>query len=189
MPTFLDPNLTELNDKEATLVGSSSNASHSRSNSTGKTPILSGFPWIHNRQGSQALNQQTLLFNTININNNARLEVGWPRLARLMAEELEFESFCRFRELNVKNLLYYQAEIAEMEDKLRQIELEDANSSEWEGSYAREAYRILKIKDVKDATQEQKDETHRRNRQGKLILDIRERLKEYSKMKEPQRLK
>lgn len=185
MPAASDPAVSEL-DKAATLVGSSpSDTFHSRSDSTGKQSALSGFPWItHNRRNgstfSQALNAQAELFS--NDSDAPPLEVGWPRLAQEMARSVELESFCRFRELNVKNLLYYQVEIAEMEADLRKAEREDWEKhrhGKWEGTYAREAHMMLKAKDEKDATPEEK-------RQCKLVLDIRERLREYSKMDGPQ---
>ena len=187
MPAASDPAVSEL-DKATTLVASSpSDTFHSRSNSTGNKSVLSGFPWItHNRRNgstfSQALNAQAELFN--NDNDAPPLEVGWPRLAQEMAKSVELESFCRFRELNVKNLLYYQVEIAEMEADLTKAEREDwekHRDGKWEGTYAREAHMMLKAKDEEHATAEEK-------RQCKLVLDIRERLKEYSKMEGPQRI-
>ncbi|KAJ4986323.1 hypothetical protein SVAN01_08140 [Stagonosporopsis vannaccii] len=45
-------------------------------------------------------------------------EPGWPLLAKKMADVPEFAAFSRFRELNVKNLLYYQAELKVVEDQL-----------------------------------------------------------------------
>ncbi len=38
----------------------------------------------------------------------------------------QFESFPRFRALNVQNLLYYQVEITKRERELRQLENSDA---------------------------------------------------------------
>ncbi len=53
---------------------------------------------------------------------------GWPALAQVMARAHNFESFPRFRELNVKNLLYYQVEIATQEEELKRIEMLDSKS-------------------------------------------------------------
>lgn len=47
---------------------------------------------------------------------------GWPRLAELMAHTPEFAAFPRFRELNTRNLLYYQVELQLLQ---RQIELQE----------------------------------------------------------------
>ena len=43
---------------------------------------------------------------------------GWPHLAHLMSDVPEFAAFSRFRELNVKNLLYYQAELNIVQEQL-----------------------------------------------------------------------
>jgi hypothetical protein len=53
------------------------------------------------------------------------LDEGWPLLARLMEKNPEFEGFTRFRELNVKNLLYYQVELDYVSNLLRREELRD----------------------------------------------------------------
>lgn len=43
---------------------------------------------------------------------------GWPNLAQIMSEVPEYAAFSRFRELNVKNLLYYQAELDVLQQDL-----------------------------------------------------------------------
>jgi hypothetical protein len=58
-----------------------------------------------------------------------RLNKGWPLLARLMDKQPELESFGRFRELNVKNLLYYQVELEFLRKALEDEEVRDASGS------------------------------------------------------------
>lgn len=48
--------------------------------------------------------------------------VGWPLLAEVMSKVPEFAAFSRYRDLNVKNLLYYQAQLANLRDKILQEE-------------------------------------------------------------------
>lgn len=57
-------------------------------------------------------------------NEGKRIE-GWPLLAELMAVTPSFEAFSRFQRLNVKNLLYYQAELKELELSLEEREWGD----------------------------------------------------------------
>ncbi|KAF2464168.1 uncharacterized protein BDR25DRAFT_243221 [Lindgomyces ingoldianus] len=55
---------------------------------------------------------------------------GWPRLASLMAQNQDFAAFPRFKELNVKSLLYYQCQLARFKKKLLDLEWEDAPREE-----------------------------------------------------------
>ncbi|OAG06479.1 uncharacterized protein CC84DRAFT_1164742 [Paraphaeosphaeria sporulosa] len=50
---------------------------------------------------------------------------GWPQLAQLMADQPEFAAFPRFRDLNVKSLLYYQVELNSLRKKLHRLEHAD----------------------------------------------------------------
>jgi hypothetical protein len=43
---------------------------------------------------------------------------GYPKIARLMGENPDLAIFRSFRELNARNLLYYQAELVHLEDQL-----------------------------------------------------------------------
>lgn len=100
---------------------------------------------------------------------------GWPSLAKEMAEVPQFEAFSRFRELNIKNLLYYQVEIACLETKLKNLELRDAAAKATggvEAKYARLAERMIRCQDLSNP----KDHL-----QWDVVTKIRERLKEYSK--------
>jgi len=61
------------------------------------------------------------------LGKSAELEMneGWPLLARLIEKQPEFEAFPRFRELNVKNLLYYQVELDYLGERLKDEEIRD----------------------------------------------------------------
>ncbi|KAJ4304772.1 hypothetical protein N0V90_000300 [Kalmusia sp. IMI 367209] len=50
---------------------------------------------------------------------------GWPQLAQLMAKTPDFAAFPRFRDLNVKSLLYYQCELNSLQEKLHRLEYAD----------------------------------------------------------------
>jgi hypothetical protein len=86
----------------------------------------------------------------------------------------EFESFSRFRELNVKTLLYYQVELAYLEGQLKV--LEDADSRRRglpEGDYAKWAVNLIQCQEGPSDL--------RKNKQWKVVDKIRKILKEYSK--------
>jgi hypothetical protein len=89
-----------------------------------------------------------------------------------MATTPEFQTFSRFRELNVKNLLYYQVEITQLSEKLKKQELKDWKKRGMSdaGKYAKFAEELFLCKDTQD------------NKQWGLLVDIRERLKEYSNL-------
>lgn len=74
----------------------------------------------------------------------------------------------------MKNLLYYQVEITQLSKKLEKQELKDWKKRAIPGSdageYAKYADMLFLRKDTQD------------NKQLDLIVDIRERLKEYSKL-------
>jgi hypothetical protein len=101
--------------------------------------------------------------------------LGWPRVAKLMADTPDIESFSRFREMNVKNLLYYQVELTVLGDELTNMELKDwrKRGMSQVGEFAKYADSLVDSKiDLSNA----KD-----HRQWDLVLKMRERLKEYSK--------
>jgi hypothetical protein len=47
---------------------------------------------------------------------------GWPGLANLMVKKPGFESFQAFRDLHIKSLLYYQAELVKIREDLHKLE-------------------------------------------------------------------
>jgi len=91
--------------------------------------------------------------------------LGWPRLALLMAKTPDFAALPRFRDLNLKSLLYYQVELTMLRERLHKREYRDQRSSSDTNEYAEFAECLIKSKTSK---------------QYKLIKDIRELLKEYS---------
>ena len=48
--------------------------------------------------------------------------MGWPLLAQAMADVPALESFSRFRELNIRSLLYYHVQLHHLQDELRTME-------------------------------------------------------------------
>jgi hypothetical protein len=86
------------------------------------------------------------------------------------------ESFSRFRELNVKNLLYYQVQLAALEKDLE--ESEDTDYREQRGEkYAKFADNMIESVDDDLGT----SASGRQDRQVDIVMKIRRILKEYSK--------
>ena len=97
--------------------------------------------------------------------------VGYPRLAAHMSLQPETAIFRTFSELNAKNLLYMQAEIALLEKELHRCELEDAKDicpKRHKSQYAVSWYWLIESKCDGDT------------KQLDLVLRIRRLLKEYS---------
>lgn len=90
--------------------------------------------------------------------------LGWPLLALLMAKTPNFAAFPRFRDINIKSLLYYQAQLTALRKQLHNQEFIDIRS---EYGYAEYVDLLVKDKD---------------SEQFKLITEIRTVLKEYSKL-------
>jgi len=92
----------------------------------------------------------------------------------LISETPEFEAFSRFRELNVKNLLYYQVELAYLERKLKTFEeIDSVKRGQPEEEYAKWADKLIKCQEESSGPKNHK--------QWKVVLKIRNVLKEYSK--------
>src|SRR5215469_422462 len=116
----------------------------------------------------------TSLSATRALTNNDRAVPGWPALAKLISETPEFEAFSRFRELNVKTLLYYQVELAYLERKLKTFEEADSvKRGQPEEEYAKWADKLIKCQEESSGPKNHK--------QWKVVLKIRNVLKEYSK--------
>lgn len=99
---------------------------------------------------------------------------GYPKLGRLMGDHPHYAIFRRFGALNALNLLYLQAEIHELELELRKQQEEDEESNHPDRSdYARY---WLALKESGEADADPGND----GRQWKLVLKIREKLKEYS---------
>jgi len=92
-----------------------------------------------------------------------------------MVESPCYESYPRFRELNVKNLVYYQVELAELEARLKKTELADnVCGKEPRREYARHAQQML-VPDTNGPIADRED-----SKQREIILDIRKLLREYN---------
>jgi len=104
---------------------------------------------------------------------------GYPRLAGQMGRLPQLGVFRRFGALNMRNLLYYQAELAQIEQDLIQTELEDArNTQDLQGDYCGN------WADLSGSTTDHNQEFS--GEQWELVLKMRKLLKEYSKIFNPQ---
>lgn len=85
---------------------------------------------------------------------------GWPLLAEVMSDVPEYAAFRRFRDLNAKNLLYYQAQLSSLREDISREEEQVALEND------------LKQYDV--LTKKTNGNYH------KLMMDLRQLLREYS---------
>jgi hypothetical protein len=91
---------------------------------------------------------------------------GWPRLVDVMVERPGFQCFPAFRDLNIKSLLYYQAELDKFREELFDLEWEDHENVN---------ARISSNVDLLLRTEQQG------GNQIKTVKKMREVLREYSK--------
>lgn len=103
---------------------------------------------------------------------------GWPELAKLISVTPDFEAFPAFTDLNLKSLLYYQAELTILRKKLHEAEYDDYRSLDLEELQPHEYAKRL------DKMFLSRNDTFKSNpkwqRQWTLIKQIRELLKEYN---------
>jgi hypothetical protein len=99
---------------------------------------------------------------------------GWPEVANIIAAKSEFEAFPSFTDLNIKSLLYYQAELIFLRNKLHKAEYKDfyegINGNAKASKFARSVESILRCRN-----------SSLESEQWKLIEEIRVVLKKYSK--------
>ena len=98
---------------------------------------------------------------------------GWPKLVDVMVENPDFESFQAFRDLNIKSLLYYQAELVQLREDLHALEWEDHRKG---GKSARSCSSVRSL--LLSADRKEGGAQDQLNK----IKKIREVLKEYSKI-------
>jgi hypothetical protein len=99
------------------------------------------------------------------------LVIGYPKLAGQMEIQPETAIFRRFGALNARNLLYLQAEIMTLEKQLCEREVMDNGDEKgMKSQYALDWFWLSQSADDGDIEQ------------LRLILKIRELLKEYSKL-------
>ncbi|GME63323.1 hypothetical protein GTA08_BOTSDO09333 [Neofusicoccum parvum] len=94
---------------------------------------------------------------------------GYPKIAVQMGLMPEVAIFRRFGFLNAQNILYMQAELVCLEERLRKLQVKDDNAPEPKSRYAKNWW-MLSV-----------SEDHGDDEQWKLVQEIREKLKEYNK--------
>jgi len=165
--------VTEFDGQSTAYATSSVGSPIPPSPSKGTAPTsVTGSP-VH--QGGTVISSLTASSSGSGDGDNKKLEFGWPRLARELAQNACCEAYPRFRELNVKTLLYYQVEIAKLEAELNKIELEDfaQRGGTRRDEYQKNAERMLFPRAAADDPKAQE--------QRRLVYEIRRLLKEYSK--------
>lgn len=111
-------------------------------------------------------------------NNLEKPLPGWPELAKVISTTPDFEAFPAFTDLNLKSLLYYQAELTLLRRKLHEAEYDDSRTLAHDGlepgAYGKRLDKMFLSRNdkFKDKPKWQKQWT--------LIKQIRELLKEYS---------
>jgi hypothetical protein len=96
--------------------------------------------------------------------------IGYPKLAARTEVQPEIAIYRRFGALNAQNLLYYHAELVDLEEKLMIQQVQDNNDGKGaKHKYATTWYRL------KDSAADGD------TKQLKLVMRMRETLKEYSK--------
>lgn len=111
-------------------------------------------------------------------NPHAELVKGYPKFSGRMGLMPTAAMFRRFGSLNARNLLYYQAELIGLEQRLIHIEQQDStNSTGRKAEYAVDYWYLMTSNratsegELRDGDTQQLD----------LVLHMRELLKEYSK--------
>jgi hypothetical protein len=111
----------------------------------------------------------------------AKTLAGWPQLAEVMANTPDFAAFPRFRDLNTKSLLYYQVQLKLLGKKLHDQEIADQEF--YEMMNGRDSEETRGENCVQDCYAQRADflVEDRKSQQFKLVKEVREVLKEYSK--------
>jgi hypothetical protein len=98
---------------------------------------------------------------------------GWPALAKAMEDHPDFEVFPTYRDLNIKSLLYYQAELDDLRSQLHRFEWEDHCRGGFDDAETLSS-------DVSALLDCGKAKGSRRAMQMSLVEDIRKVLEKYS---------
>jgi hypothetical protein len=101
---------------------------------------------------------------------------GWPCLAELMFKHPGFESFQAFRDLRIKSLLYYQAELVKLRQELHILEWENHSNGDFVFSD-----QLSERVDFLLKTETMSSPEDKGKKQILKIKEIRKVLKEYSK--------
>jgi hypothetical protein len=102
---------------------------------------------------------------------------GWPKLVEVMVENSSFESFQAFRDLNIKSLLYYQAELVQLRKELHALEWKDHRKGGDSSELSSNVRSLLLTKPDDDDDDDDDDAQEQFNK----LREIRKALKEYSK--------
>lgn len=96
---------------------------------------------------------------------------GYPHLARKIGAQPEYSIYRRFGALHAENILYLQAELADLEKRLQeQQQLDSASTQGRKSKYSLNWYWLRESNSAQDGDTKQID----------LILQIRQTLNEYS---------
>jgi hypothetical protein len=98
---------------------------------------------------------------------------GWPELTDHIVKNPGFESFQSFRDLNIKSLLYFQAELCSLRRQLHELEWKDHRS----GNFSHAEHLCANVEFLVDS---EFGQTKRGGKQMRLVKRIRAVLKEYS---------
>jgi hypothetical protein len=111
---------------------------------------------------------------------------GWPTLAKVMAQTPDFEAFASFKDLSIKSLLYYQAELIYLRKSLHKLEWEDYRQSDLvvNSSFANDLTTLIEARDDSIANKKP-DRPVELPQQWVLIEKIRSTLDKYSKRFQP----
>ncbi|KAF5873537.1 uncharacterized protein Bfra_004999 [Botrytis fragariae] len=128
---------------------------------TSPPPFTSG-PWDEIKDPSKDLNRPL---------------PGWPLVSKLIAQYPDLEAFKAFRDLNIKSLLYYQAELENLSRKLHQAEYNEHRQGEQEG-ITRASMMAMNLDYY--LIHARMDDNKCKSKQVKIMKQIRVVLKEYN---------
>ena len=100
---------------------------------------------------------------------------GYDKFASFIGVDRGLSMYKRFANLNAKNLLYFQAELVNLEAQLKNIELDDIKSEDAEKEPFPYSVFHLKMSYLSPKTDE-----GGQKKQWLKVLEIRQLLKEYS---------
>ncbi len=108
---------------------------------------------------------------------------GWPTLAKVMAQTPDFEAFASFKDLSIKSLLYYQAELIYLREELHKIEWEDnrQHKNDVKSRFADDLTKLIRARD-KSIENKEPDKPVQLPKQWVLIEKIRTTLDKYRKI-------
>ncbi|RDW74191.1 hypothetical protein BP5796_07633 [Coleophoma crateriformis] len=107
--------------------------------------------------------------------DNFKIKVpGWPQVAEYISEEPCFEAFEAFKDLHIKSLLYYQAELWVLRDNLHELEWDDHDKNDGGDDATAQSLDIF----FRPSNSPDQDEDTAK-RQINLMREIRKVLKDY----------